>query len=44
MTDRCIYDQYDDCAHDCPNCPRSEREQNDADRLYDEMKEREVYG
>ena len=42
--DKCIKDPFDQCFHDCEGCPRSEREQDDADRLYDEMKEREVYG
>ena len=38
--DRCIYDPYDDCHHDCPTCPQA-TEEPDIDYLRDAMNERE---
>lgn len=40
MIDTCIYAPYDQCFHDCPNCPRA-CEEEDADMVRDIYSERE---
>ena len=42
MIDTCIYDPYDQCCHECPNCPRYEpTDEPDIDFIRDMMNERE---
>lgn len=36
----CIYDPYDQCYENCPDCPRY-RPESDPDEMYEEMRERE---
>lgn len=36
----CMYDPYEQCFGDCPNCPRCRQEQ-DPDEQYEEMRDRE---
>ena len=38
--DSCIYDIFDQCFHDCDNCPKSEVEEPDWDLIRDIEKDR----
>ena len=33
--DACMKDPYEQCFHDCEDCPRCEREEPDPDALYE---------
>ena len=41
MNDTCIYDRWEDCSHDCPNCPRCTDNEPDPDEMRDNFNDRE---
>ena len=41
MHDTCMYDMFDDCSHDCPNCPRCEDSEPDFDYISECERERD---
>ena len=42
MYDTCIYDSFDQCTHDCPDCPRRETEEPDLDYMRELARERDI--
>lgn len=41
--DYCIHDRFEQCFHDCENCPRADISEPDTDFIYDMIKEEMMY-
>ena len=40
MYDACIHDRFEQCSHDCPDCPWADQNEPDPDDVYEEMRDR----
>lgn len=42
--DYCMFDRFEQCFHDCENCPRADISEPDTDELFEIEREDKLYG
>lgn len=42
--DYCMFDYFEQCFHDCENCPRADISVPDTDELFEMEREEKLYG